>query len=73
LAAERYLENHDLGDKAYVVPAICLDVCGQGVTLVVEPDGTWYSVETTADVETIIDQHIGRGEIVTAFQIDPPE
>lgn len=73
LAAERHLERRNLSDVVLVAPAICLDVCGDGVSLVVEPDSTWYSVETEADIEMVIDQHLVGGEVVSHLQIDPPE
>jgi (2Fe-2S) ferredoxin len=39
----------------------CLGPCEQGPTVVVYPDGTWYSKVTEADVATILDEHIGKG------------
>ena len=40
----------------------CLGPCEQGPTVVVYPDGTWYSKVTEADVATILDEHIKGGK-----------
>lgn len=48
----------------------CLGPCEQGPTVVVYPDGTWYSKVTEADVNTILDEHIGKGKPVAALKPD---
>ena len=40
----------------------CLGPCEQGPTVVVYPEGTWYSKVTEADVATILDEHIKGGK-----------
>lgn len=42
----------------------CLGRCRQGPTVVIYPDGVWYHVETQADIDAIIDQHLLQNEIV---------
>jgi len=42
----------------------CLDRCELGPTVVIYPEGIWYHVATTADVDEIIDQHIIAGKPV---------
>ena len=42
----------------------CLDTCEFGPSVVVYPEGTWYTVKTTEDALEILDRHIGKGEIV---------
>ena len=47
----------------------CLDACEFGPTVVVYPDGVWYSPRTRSEVEAICDQHLERGEVVEALVI----
>ncbi len=36
----------------------CLDRCELGPTMVIYPEGGWYSVQTTADVGEILKTHV---------------
>lgn len=47
----------------------CLDQCAKGVTMVVYPEGTWYGAVTAADVDEILDSHLGQGEVVERLVI----
>ena len=42
----------------------CLDTCELGPSVVIYPDGVWYTVPTEKDALEILDRHIGKGEIV---------
>jgi (2Fe-2S) ferredoxin len=42
----------------------CLDRCELGPTMVIYPEGVWYTYASTADVEEIIERHIKKGERV---------
>ena len=42
----------------------CLDRCELGPTLVIYPEGVWYTYASTADVEEIIESHFRRGQRV---------
>jgi len=42
----------------------CLDRCELGPTLVIYPEGVWYTYASTADVEEIIERHLKKGERV---------
>ena len=42
----------------------CLDRCELGPTMVIYPEGVWYTYSTRADVDEILDRHLRRGEIV---------
>jgi (2Fe-2S) ferredoxin len=39
----------------------CLDRCELGPCLVIYPEGVWYKIETTADVDAILEQHVRDG------------
>lgn len=42
----------------------CLDQCEYGPSVVIYPEGVWYWVGKEADVTEIMEQHIGKGQIV---------
>lgn len=43
----------------------CLDHCAHGPSVVIYPEGVWYSVKSEADVTEIMERHVVNGEIVT--------
>jgi (2Fe-2S) ferredoxin len=47
----------------------CLDRCEFGPTMVIYPDGIWYSYQTKEDIDDIINEHIVNGQIVERLQI----
>lgn len=48
----------------------CLGRCRLGPALVIYPDAVWYRPQTPADIDTIIDQHLCGGQVVTELLID---
>lgn len=42
----------------------CLDHCAQGPSVVIYPEGVWYTVRTVDDANEIMDRHIEKGEMV---------
>jgi len=42
----------------------CLARCKRGPVIVVYPDNVWYHIETTADVDEILEMHVAKGELV---------
>lgn len=55
--------------KVRINQAGCLDRCAQGPTIVVYPEGTWYSYSNTADIDAIIDEHLVHGRPVERLKI----
>ena len=55
--------------EVLVTASACLGPCEEGPTVVVYPDGTWYSHVKDSDVPTIIDEHIKNGQ--PAFSLNP--
>ncbi|HEY6085045.1 MAG TPA: hypothetical protein VIU63_06590 [Nitrospira sp.] len=43
----------------------CLDHCAQGPSVVIYPEGVWYTVKTEDDVIEIMERHVIKGEVVT--------
>lgn len=42
----------------------CLDQCAHGPTVVVYPEGVWYSIRTADDAKEVIDEHLVNGRPV---------
>jgi len=47
----------------------CLDQCAHGPTVVVYPEGIWYSVKTTAEVDEIVEEHLVNGRPVERLRM----
>ncbi len=47
----------------------CLDRCDQGPTLVVYPEGIWYTYVDRSDIDEIIDSHLIKGVPVERLRI----
>jgi (2Fe-2S) ferredoxin len=47
----------------------CLDRCEEGPTLVVYPEGIWYTYVDQHDVDEIIDKHLVNGVVVERLRI----
>ena len=39
----------------------CLDRCELGPTLVIYPEGVWYSCATTQDIDEVLETHLQKG------------
>ncbi|AKJ69273.1 ferredoxin [Pandoraea thiooxydans] len=50
----------------------CLDRCEDGPTVVVYPEGVWYTYIDEADIDEIVDSHLVNGKIVERLLIDAP-
>lgn len=55
--------------KVRVNQAGCLDRCELGPVAVVYPEGVWYRYKNKADVDEIIESHLGRGEPVARLRV----
>lgn len=55
--------------KVRVNNAGCMDRCAQGPTLVVYPEGVWYTYKSKADIDEIIDEHLVHGRVVERLKI----
>ncbi len=60
-------------DKVRVNTAGCLDRCELGPTMVIYPEGVWYSVQTREDVDEILDTHLKNGGRVQRLMLMPDQ
>ena len=52
----------DLGLKnVRINNAGCLDRCELGPTMVIYPEGVWYSCPTKADIDEVLETHVLKG------------
>ena len=55
--------------KTRVNNAGCLDRCELGPTMVIYPQGVWYSCKTKADIDEVIAEHLQGGRIVARLRL----
>ena len=51
-------------EKVRINASGCLDKCEQGPTVVIYPEGVWYTIRKETDVEDIINEHLLKGKTV---------
>jgi len=49
----------------------CLDHCEAGPTIVVYPEGVWYTAQTRDDIDEILSSHIEGGKPVQRLMLGP--
>lgn len=49
----------------------CLGRCSLGPSVVIYPEGIWYTYRTEADIDVIIEEHLLRGNIVQRLLMVP--
>ena len=47
----------------------CLDRCNEGPTIVVYPEGVWYTYADRDDIDEIIEEHLVNGRPVARLRI----
>jgi (2Fe-2S) ferredoxin len=55
--------------RVRVNAAGCLDRCELGPCVVIYPDGVWYRVATTEDVDAVLVRHVAAGERVARLML----
>ncbi len=51
----------------------CLDRCECGPTVVIYPEGVWYSIATRADVDEVLEVHLRGGGRVARLMLQPED
>lgn len=55
--------------KVRINQAGCMDRCAEGPTIVVYPEGVWYSYANRNDIDEIIEEHLVNGRPVERLRI----
>lgn len=64
----------ELGLKGLRVnSAGCLDRCELGPTIVIYPEGVWYTYGSTADIDEILQTHLTEGGRVARLMLRPDQ
>ena len=71
-AFKEAIERRGLKSKVRANNAGCLDACAMGPSVVVYPQGVWYTVQSVTDVEEIVEQHFVKGAIVKRLMMPTP-
>lgn len=58
------LEKQHLAGEVAVMQTGCLDLCTQGPTVIIYPEGTLYTMVRVEDVSEIVTEHLLNGKIV---------
>lgn len=59
-----------LGDRVRINSAGCLDRCELGPTLVIYPEGVWYSFQNNNDIDAILQAHLVEGGRYQRLMLD---
>jgi (2Fe-2S) ferredoxin len=51
----------------------CLDRCELGPTMVIYPEGVWYSCKTPADIDEVLVNHVQHGGRVPRLMLRPED
>src|ERR1044071_9698745 len=60
-------------DTVRINQALCLDRCELGPTMVIYPEGVWYSYHSIEDAEEILQRHLIKGERVERLLLQPTD
>jgi (2Fe-2S) ferredoxin len=62
------IKKHGLKGQVRANAAGCLDACADGPSVVVYPEGVWYSHVSPEDVPEIVERHLVNGEPVARLR-----
>ena len=63
----------DLKTRVRINRSGCLDRCELGPTMVIYPEGVWYTYKTREDIDEILDRHVLQGERVERLLLKPDQ
>jgi len=73
--SERLRDYMKARAKELAIPRIrinsagCLDRCELGPCIVIYPEGVWYRMDSTSDVDAILERHVISGERVADLML----
>lgn len=59
----------ELRGKVRINTAGCLDRCEQGPVLVIYPEAVWYTFNSRADIDEILEEHLRHGRVVERLKL----
>ena len=62
-----------LEPKIRINSAGCLERCELGPTMVIYPEGIWYTFQTKEDIDEILQKHVVGGGRVERLMLQPDE
>jgi (2Fe-2S) ferredoxin len=65
------IAEHGLNGRVRANESGCLDMCEQGVAVVVYPEAVWYGAVELPDVDRIFQEHILGGRVVEDKRMHP--
>lgn len=60
-------------NKVRINQSGCLDRCELGPTMVIYPEGIWYTVKTEADIDEVLKTHLVEGGRVMRLMLTPDQ
>ncbi len=60
-------------DRIRINHAGCLNRCELGPTMVIYPEGVWYTYQDEADIDEILRKHVKGGVLIDRLLIRPDE
>lgn len=60
-------------EKTRVNASMCLDRCELGPTMVIYPEGVWYTYRSEADIDEILQTHVIGGDRVERLMLYPDQ
>ena len=64
------IDKNGLTDEVMVVRTGCFGLCALGPSMIVYPEGTFYSMVKEEDIAEIVSEHLLKGRIVTRLVYD---
>lgn len=67
---KKEIKQRGLRGIARANKAGCLDTCELGPSVVVYPEGIWYTVRNEDEARRIVTEHVEQGRVVTEYLMD---
>lgn len=69
---KKEIKKRGLKGKIRANRAGCLDACAFGPSVVIYPEGIWYTVKTREDALEVIEEHLVKGKIIERLLMARP-
>ena len=69
---KKELKKRGLKGKIRANRAGCLDACAFGPSVVIYPEGIWYTVKSKEDALEVIEEHLVKGKTIERLLMESP-